>query len=231
MAFHQLQKLIRTAGGSRIKPISEPKWQQKVQSGQFNLRKNHCWYGYQAGMCYESFEWQGFTIRWWPIAATYQDRGNVNQKFWKDMAIPCGTHPHCYIMKTAWKAFPCFHQLVYRKIDAQPDLTKVKMMSNIGKYLRKSKCTSKSICEYYMVSMEVRKQFQKESVCLYIWTRRYPGYLQILQSYWGKQNRRCMQNSCTGDNFLFWVHQWALHIQVVHEWEWDSWARRWGNQC
>jgi hypothetical protein len=71
-----------------------------------------------------------------------------NQKFWKDMAVPCGTHPHRYIMKTAWKAFPHFHQLVYRKIDAQPDRTKVKVMSNIGKYLRKSKCTSKSICEY-----------------------------------------------------------------------------------
>jgi hypothetical protein len=37
-----------------------------------------------------------------------------NQKFWKDMAIPRGTHPHRYIMKTAWNAFPHFHQLVYR---------------------------------------------------------------------------------------------------------------------
>ena len=64
------------------------------------------------------------------------------------MAIPCGTHPHYYIMKTAWKAFPHFHQLVYRKIDVQLDRTKVKVMSNIGEYLRKSKCTSKSICEY-----------------------------------------------------------------------------------
>jgi hypothetical protein len=71
-----------------------------------------------------------------------------NQKFWKNMAIPCGTHPHYYIMKTAWKAFPHFHQLVYRKIDVQLDRTKVKVMSNIGEYLRKSKCTSKSICEY-----------------------------------------------------------------------------------
>ncbi len=60
-----------------------------------------------------------------------------NKKFWKDMAIPRGTHPHHYIMKTAGKAFPCFHQLVYRKIDAQPDRTKVKVMSNIGEYLRK----------------------------------------------------------------------------------------------
>ena len=64
------------------------------------------------------------------------------------MAIPRGTHPHCYIMKTAWKAFPHFHQLAYRKIDAQLDRTKVKVMSDIGEYLRKSKCTSKSICEY-----------------------------------------------------------------------------------
>ncbi len=70
-----------------------------------------------------------------------------NQKFWMDMAIPHGTCPR-YIMKTAWKAFPHFHQLVYGKIDVQPDRTKVKVMSNIDEYLRKSKCTSKSICEY-----------------------------------------------------------------------------------
>ncbi len=68
-----------------------------------------------------------------------------NQKFWKDMAIPHGTHPHCYIMETAWKAFPRFHQLVYRKINVQLDRTKVKVMSNIGEYLTKSKCTYKSI--------------------------------------------------------------------------------------
>ncbi len=69
-------------------------------------------------------------------------------------------------MKTAWKAFPHYHQLVYIKIDVQPDRTKVKVMSNIGKYLRKSKCTSKVYESIYMASMEVRKQFQKESVYL-----------------------------------------------------------------
>jgi hypothetical protein len=44
-----------------------------------------------------------------------------SHKFWKDMAVPAMTPLYCYIMRTAWKAFPCFHQIVYPHIDVQPD--------------------------------------------------------------------------------------------------------------
>jgi hypothetical protein len=63
------------------------------------------------------------------------------------MAVPTMTPPYCYIMRTAWKAFPYFHQIVYQQIDAQPDRTKKKVTQNIGQYLSKSKHTVKITCE------------------------------------------------------------------------------------
>jgi hypothetical protein len=64
------------------------------------------------------------------------------------MVVPAIMPPYHYIMRTAWKAFPCFHQIVYQQIDAQPDHTKTKVMQNIGQYLTKLKHTVKIICEY-----------------------------------------------------------------------------------
>jgi hypothetical protein len=66
-----------------------------------------------------------------------------SQKYWKEMAVPAMMPPYRYIMRTAWKAFPPFHQIVYQQIDAQPDRTKMKVIQNIGQYLAKSKHTVK----------------------------------------------------------------------------------------
>jgi hypothetical protein len=46
------------------------------------------------------------------------------------------------------EGLPSYSSTCVQKINAKPDRTKVKVMSNIGEYLRKSKCISKSICEY-----------------------------------------------------------------------------------
>jgi hypothetical protein len=68
-----------------------------------------------------------------------------SQKVWKEVAVPATAPPYCYIMRTAWKAFPHFHQILYQQIDAQPDHTMRKVMQNNGQYLSKLKHTVKII--------------------------------------------------------------------------------------
>ena len=70
------------------------------------------------------------------------------QRFWKELHVPADSPPYRFIMNTAWKSFPRFHQIGHRRNDAGPDHSKTKVMKNVGVYLTRANATSKLICEF-----------------------------------------------------------------------------------
>jgi hypothetical protein len=80
------------------------------------------------------------------------------------MVVPARLKQYRYIMRTAWKAFPHFREMVYQQIVVQPDCTKTKVMQNIGQHLSKSKHTVKIICEYLYGISRTKKLSQRGSV-------------------------------------------------------------------
>ena len=51
-------------------------------------------------------------------------------------------------MRVAWKSYPHFHKMIFRKFDTKPVRTKTEALKNIGMYLTRSKATAKLVCEY-----------------------------------------------------------------------------------
>ncbi len=183
---------------------------------------------YHAGMYYKSFQWQGVMIGWWPIAATYQDSGNVKPKVLEVYGNPSWYSPTSLHHENSMEGLPSFSSTCVQTNWRAAGPYKGE---SDEKYWQVSEKVKVHLQKYMWVF--IWYQWKSESSSkkgAYVWTRRYPGYLQILQSFWGKLNRRHMWDSCTGNNLFFWVHQWALHIHVVHEWECENWARRWENQ-
>ena len=51
-------------------------------------------------------------------------------------------------MRVAWKSYPHFHKMIFRKFDAKPVRAKTEALKNTGMYLTRSKATAKLVCEY-----------------------------------------------------------------------------------